>query len=411
MSAPADAPGLLFLGGASPLGSSIDVGRLLLTQAGARGFRTHLTNTAEGLAATPEVVGLADAVSTVNPDDVRECARWARAQRAVDVRFDVVLGMRDTVLRAAAESAAVFGAAGLSPLAVADVRLKDRCRAVLAAAGFRQPQVRLCEDTGQAIEFLASTTGPWVVKPRDGMASIGVRKVAGAEDLSAAVEELPVPGPFLIGEFVRGQEFSVEGVFLDSTPRVLAVTSKEKTPPPYFVEVGHLLPADLPEAVREDIELTVGAALVALGLRFGVFHAELWITDAGVVLGEVHPRPGGDWLHLLLAHAIPGLELFGLILDDVLGRLPSHDLRPTRGAAVRFLTPGPGKLVRVEGWDALLAHPSVLRAELLVEPGVELGPVRQSADRAGAVVVGADTPAQAQALAAELAASVEFVVR
>jgi biotin carboxylase len=409
MSVPAG-PRLLLVGGAGPISSSRDIVSDALNQARARGIRTHILNRAELLAETRDVTALADEVSIVDPDDPVACARWARDRLAGGDRFELVLGLRDTVLAAVAECARVFGAVGNSPDAVSRVRNKDTCRAVLAAAGFRQPAVRLCTGAAQAAEFLADSTGPWVVKPRDGMASIGVRKVSAPADLSIALEALPNRERFLVEEFVPGPEFSVEGVFLGGRPRVLAVTEKEKLPPPHFVERGHLLPAGLPEGDVREIERQVTAALTALGLCFGVFHVELWLCAGEVVLGEVHVRPGGDWLHRLLAHAIPGLELFGLIFDDLLG-LPSTGCpTPTRAGAARFLTPRPGRLVRIEGWEWVRDHPAVLHAELAVRPGDRISPVHQSGDRAGVVVVGADTPEAAHDLARKLTGGVRFTV-
>jgi glutathione synthase/RimK-type ligase-like ATP-grasp enzyme len=400
-------PGMVLIGGASPVGSSIDIAALALTQARSRGLRTHLTNREQALALTAEVTALADAVSAVDPEDPQACVRWAREHGE---GFDVVLGLRDQVVVPAADSAAALGAAGNRPAAVRLVRNKDQCRAALAAAGFAQPAFRLCADAAEAAAFLAETTGPWVVKPRDAMASIGVRKVDSVDDLAAAVAGLPGTGPFLVEQFVEGREFSVEGVFLGGAPKVLAVTAKETLRPPHFVEAGHVLPAELAENTRAEIEGQVQAALAALDLCFGVFHVELWHSAAGVVLGEVHPRPGGDWLHKLLGYAIEDLELFGLIIDDVLGRPVRGDLAPTRAAAAFFLAPPPGRLLRIEGWEEVLAHPDVLHAELSVEPGAKLPPVRQSADRAGVVVVGADTPSTARELALKLTTSVEFVL-
>jgi formate-dependent phosphoribosylglycinamide formyltransferase (GAR transformylase) len=200
-------------------------------------------------------------------------------------------------------------------------------------------------------------------------------------------------------------------VFLNGRPRVLAVTGKRTTPPPLFVEVGHVLPAILPDGTRDEIDDQVVAALTELKLRFGIFHVELWLTERGIVLGEVHVRPGGDGIYLLLTHAIPGLELFRLIYDDALGRpVDTSALTPSRAAAVRFLLPPPGRLAEVEGWDAVLAHPDVIFAELNVGPGDQIKPVRGSDDRIGLVIVGADTSERADALAGELADSVRFTV-
>jgi biotin carboxylase len=399
-------PRLLLVGGAGGVALSVDAAATALAQAKDRGIHTHLVNQAAALAATARANDLADEVSAVDFEEPGECARWVRGRD-----FDVVLGVREMAQVAVAESAEALGLAGNPPAAVRRVRTKDECREALRAAGFRQPEVRLCADRAEAAAFVAATPGPWVVKPRDAMGSVGVRLVTAAEELPAAVDALPDRRPFLTEEFVEGPEFSVEGVFLGGTPRVLAVTAKDKLPPPHFVELAHLLPAELAEPVRAEIERTVCAALVALELRFGVFHVELWLTGAGeVVLGEVHVRVGGDWLHRLLAHAIPGLDLFGLVLDDALGRPLPGDLTPSRAAAARFLVPPPGRLVAVHGWDEVVAHPAVLHADLSVEPGAVLAPVRESTGRAGVVLVGADTPAEARLLAEKLVSSVDFVV-
>ncbi|EOD70623.1 ATP-grasp domain-containing protein [Amycolatopsis vancoresmycina] len=402
-----DAPALLFVGGARPLSFSLDMAAEALAQAAARGIRVHVTNTAEVLEATADVVAKADGTSVVDVLRPGESAAWARGSGE---RFDAVYALQELAQVAVAETAEAVGAPGNPPEAVHRVRTKDACREALAAAGFPQPVVRLCADLAEAEAFLRDHTGPWIVKPRDAMGSTGVSLVTEAAELPAALALLPDAKAFLVEQFVEGPEFSVEGVFLGGEPKILAVTAKEKVPPPFFVETGHVLPAPLPDARWREIDEQVSAALKTLGLRVGGFHVELWLTTAGVVLGEVHGRFGGDWIHRMLAHAIPGLELYGLVFDDMLGRpLPEVSLEPSRGAAVRYFTPPPGRLAAVEGWDEVLAHPAVLYAELGVQAGDVIRPLHRSGDRVGLVVVGADTAEAASALAADLVNSVKFV--
>ncbi len=53
-------------------------------------------------------------------------------------------------------------------------------------------------------------------------------------------------------------------------------------------------------------------------------------------------RNGGDWIHRMIQHVVPGLELFGVVYDDALGNPVDRDrLVATRGAAVRFFLPPP----------------------------------------------------------------------
>ncbi|MFE4536903.1 ATP-grasp domain-containing protein [Streptomyces scopuliridis] len=403
-------PELLLIGGGSEMTLSVDVAVQALEQARARGLRTQVTNLADTLTATPAVTAAADGAGAVDFTRPGDTAGWAAARAAAGERPAVVFGVRELAQEAVAETARALALPGNPPAAVRRIRTKDACRAALAAAGFRQPAVRLCADEAEARAFLAGSAGPWVVKPRDGMDSAGVRKITDADELPAALAQLPERDvPFLIEEFVDGAEFSVEGVFLGGSPRVLAVTAKEKLAPPYFVEIGHVLPADIPEETRRRIENTVTTALTALELSFGLFHVELWLTADGIVLGEVHARIGGGWIHRMLPHALPGLELYGTVYDDVLGR-PTRLPVASRAAATRYFAPPAGRVVAVEGWDAVRSHPAVLHAELHASPGDVISGFRCGGDRVGAVVVGAPTPAEARELARRLVDSVRFTV-
>ncbi|MEV0224557.1 ATP-grasp domain-containing protein [Streptomyces sp. NPDC050704] len=405
-------PTLLLVGGARGASLGVDMVVRALAQARARGLRTHVTSRADALAAAPEAVEAADAVSVVDHGAPGETAAWAVRETAQGARFDVVLALQEMAQVAAAETAEALGLFGNPAAAVRRIRTKDACRRALAEAGFAQPKVRLCEDAAAAREFLARSRGPWIVKPRDAMGSLGVSLVTGPAKLPAAMELLPDNRPFLVEEFVDGPEFSVEGMFLGGAPKVLAITAKEKVPPPYFVEVGHVLPAGLPERVRAEVERQVRGALRALDLRAGAFHVECWLTADGVVIGEVHGRCGGDWIHRMLEYVVPGLDLFGVLCDDLLrrgrGAGAPATLEPVRAAAVRYLVPPPGRVVSIDGWERVRAQPDVLHAELTVAEGDVIRPVQRSGDRAGFVLVGAPNASRARERARELADAVRF---
>lgn len=407
-------PGVLLVGGAGPAPLGIDVAVMAIEQARSRGLSVHLMGHAPDLEKTRVACRLADTVSAVDFEDVDAAVSWAQEQTAAGRSFDVVFTGRELALPATARIAEALGAAGNRPEVIDLIRAKDRCRGHLTAAGFRQPVVRLCGSLADARKALADNPqGPWVVKPRVGGGSEGVSLVSDPRDLSAAVSNLPPADreAFLVEEFVRGQEYSVEGLFRGGRPEVLAITAKDKMPPPFFVEAGHVLPAPLPERVRIDIEDTVVRALDCLGLSFGLFHVELWRTGHGLVLGEVHARLGGDYIHRMLAHAIDGLEMFGEVYDDALGRpAVARELRCSRAGASRYFTASAGRLVTVKGWEEASSRPDVLAAELNVAPGDLIGPVRDSDDRIGALSVGATSPQEASDLVSDLIASVKFVV-
>lgn len=110
---------------------------------------------------------------------------------------------------------------------------------------------------------------PLVVKPSDSTGSQGVSVLRSEDGLSAAGERaLAVSAAVLVEEFLDGPQYSVEAFSEDGTHVVLAVTRKYSDPRT-LVEMGHVLPADLPDAVRTEFAERTRRLLRTLGLRYG----------------------------------------------------------------------------------------------------------------------------------------------
>jgi hypothetical protein len=406
----------------------------LSEQARRRGLRLVGADSATNLArATPQERAVFDETVDLDVRDPQACRAWAAGRRGIDA----VVTIAELSVLPAAEISQQLGLPGNDPEAVRGIRYKDRCRQLLRKAGFPQPESAVCHGIAEARRFVHETApGPWVVKPRDGLASIGVSLVGEPQDLPAAVarasraslvEEVPqdraaadedtVPAPvtdealretapFLVETRVNGTEYSAEGVFVQGVPRVLGLTHKKVTSG--FISTSQRMPSGLDEAAASAVRDTVTRALTATGITHGAFHVELWLTDHGVVLGEFHIRTGGDFIHALVEHTRPGLEFYGMHLDDLLGNTPDPVPPVTQAGRVQFLFPSPGRLRAVHGWDELVRHPAVLAADLAVSPGDVIPATPDSFTRAGVFVVGADTAGNADDLAESLSSRLVF---
>ena len=100
-------------------------------------------------------------------------------------------------------------------------------------------------------------------------------------------------------------QVSVETVTADGATHVVGVTDKSIAGDPWFVESGHMFPADLPTA---DAEAVAVAAIEALGLDRGVAHTEVKLTPDGPKLVEVNPRPAGNQITELVRR-VTGIDL------------------------------------------------------------------------------------------------------
>ena len=99
-------------------------------------------------------------------------------------------------------------------------------------------------------------TYPLIVKPTDRSGSRGVTKIEGPDGLEAAIHkalEDSFEKKVMIEEFVEGKEYSVECISYEGIHVFLALTEKRTTGAPNFIEKGHLQPAEVTPALRNQI--------------------------------------------------------------------------------------------------------------------------------------------------------------
>ena len=119
----------------------------------------------------------------------------------------------------------------------------------------------------------------------------------------------------------------------------------------------------------------------------------------------------------LARHAV-GVDLVEVALHQALGEpVPDELLLPrfTQPLAIRFLTaePGPlptGKVVSVGTLDKVLAFPGVVQADVFLQQGETIRPVRLDGDRRGYVIAVADTNVEALERAEAAAKLVDVIV-
>ncbi|MFJ6948451.1 ATP-grasp domain-containing protein [Streptomyces wuyuanensis] len=211
---------------------------------------------------------------------------------------------------------------------------------------------------------------------------------------------------FLMEEFLDGPEVSVETLTFDGRHMVVAVTDKE-CGGPGFVEIGHSQPSRRPAGTLGEVTRLVTDFLDAVGLCSGPGHTEVKLTSRGPRIVESHNRVGGDRINEL-TRIVHGVDMERLALGAMSGvpAPPAASPEPLGGAAVRFLTPEPGRVVEVTGADAVRADPAFVDLRLEVGPGDVLPPLTWNADKAGHVIARGATAAEAVAHVRRLAEAI-----
>ncbi|OYX01309.1 MAG: D-alanine--D-alanine ligase [Caulobacter vibrioides] len=178
---------------------------------------------------------------------------------------------------------------------------KAKAKAVLAAAGVTVPGGGLFNRHDVARDHVLQP--PYVVKPNAEGSSVGVFIVH--EGANRPPEEVGAPSwtfgeEVMVEPYIQGMELAVAVLGESSGPRALAVTDIRASTGFYDYEAKyseggsiHVLPAPIPNAVRDRAMRMAELAHTALGCR-GVTRSDFRYDDINdlLVLLEVNTQPG-----------------------------------------------------------------------------------------------------------------------
>jgi amino acid adenylation domain-containing protein len=335
--------------------------------------------------------------------------------------FQTVVSLYELGLLPAAQIDHMLGLGGNSLATVEMLLDKWRMRQHLNALGISPVAAAVGESEQDLREFVDAHGLPVIVKPTREAGSIGIFAVRDEADLAAvtarfrALDEQfskkDLAGEldrFLVEEYLDGPEISVETLSFDGRHVLVGMTDK-LCGGPGFVEIGHSVPSCHPAALLDDVEELVMTFLDAVGLRHGPGHTEVKLTSRGPRIIESHNRIGGDRINELHEVAC-GVDMeryafgsrFGLV--EALRQSP----RSFAGAAVRFLTPPPGRVIEVTGVETVTADPAFVDLEISVQAGDDVPPLTWSEDRVGHVIARGDTADEAIANCERLLAAVRI---
>lgn len=166
---------------------------------------------------------------------------------------------------------------------------------------------------------------PIVLKPRDNSGSRGVVYCENKQQADHFFNEVKMHtqlDTIIAEEFIEGKEYSVESLHFADQSFVIQVTEKITGTLPYFVEMGHIQPAELDDDMKDKIlELIRDIARVFL-FENCASHCEIKIHKGKITVIEVSPRLGGDFITSMLVPLSTGINMEKELIRIALGQLP-----------------------------------------------------------------------------------------
>jgi biotin carboxylase len=312
--------------------------------------------------------------------------------------------------RAVPVVAAVAEARGLPGIGTETAHLmthKVAMRRRLADAGVPQPRFAAIRSLSERRRAADEVGFPAVLKPADSGGQRGLFRVESVgeieEHLHEALNASPT-GEAILEEFVDGTEMN--GIVIARASDAIPLTLSDRLRPPgigFGVGWVHVYPATTFGAQLEESERVAVHTVHALGLHNAIAFPQLIASpDGRVSVVECAARIPGGQMADLVRFAV-GVDLVDVQIRMALGEeLPDELVQPrfTQPLAIRFFTAEPGSLPtgrvkRIGPLDKVLAFPGVVQADVYLQIGETIRPVRLDGDRRGYVIATAETNLEA----------------
>ncbi|WP_049690249.1 ATP-grasp domain-containing protein [Anaerococcus jeddahensis] len=330
-------------------------------------------------------------ISTIDIDSVLSAAKKHNIDAIITIASDMPIM---TVAKVSEE----LGLVGVDLDTAIKATNKSKMREALKKSGVPVPlffKVNNLEECLRAVKKIKEEGYRCILKPSDNSGSRGIVLLPDFdEDTIKKSYEYSKSNSrnktVMVEEFMEGPEVSVETISVDGRCYIIQITDKITTGAPYFVEMGHSQPSQLPDDIKYKIKEVAIAANKAIGIKDGPSHTEIKITNSGPKIVEIGARLGGDNITTHLTPLSTGVDMVENCIRISLGEKPDIKIKYNKSSAIRYLSQSYGKIKTIEGIKEAEKIPGIRQVSIIHREGETLNGIKSSSDRVGFVIGQAD---------------------
>lgn len=275
---------------------------------------------------------------------------------------------------------------------------KKRMREIARQCGISTPTFVSvnCENDCKSIAIGIDL--PVIVKPVDSQSGKGVTRVTSGEQIPNAVRyaiDNSKTKTAIIEELIVGQEIIVDSFMLDGQSVILGIA--EKTPHKLEPTVSERITyrplheyKELPLIQRINQTL-----LSAMGLHWGIAHAEYILHDGEITPIDIAARGGGCMIY---THILPYISAVDANLEMIklaVGNRPTIAPSKPKAGNIEFFHIGEGLIESWHGLEDAFNTKGVLGIHFNMGPGDMVPRLKNKDQRAGYIVAGATNTIEA----------------
>lgn len=335
------------------------------------------------------------------------------------IHFDGIMPVRDYAVRAASKMADKLSLNGIggetSEILTNKLLLREACEKY----SIPHPRYAKITSINDLKEFYRGE--PIIFKPANRQASLGISKINSNEDIENAwnytinaeesnkqIIKRDFSDEYIAEEFVDGYEVSVETIVQNGKIIFNNITSKISLEDS-FVEVGHIVPANIDIDIKKKIEKEKLDFVEKLNIKNGLLHSEWKVSNGSPILIECAGRTPGDGISTLISNTYE-FNFFSQVCRVYLGEMINIKNVPKKVSTVRFFIGQPGVIKDILGVDILGNNKNIIKSTINVKRGNIVTGTKSSWDRLGLFFTYADSYEQVENDVNEIMNTVKFII-
>ncbi len=354
----------------------------------------------------PNTPGMKDAhiPLVMSTKDIEGSVRIARKQNEITPIHGVLTVGTDASMTVAA----VASALNLPGIKFEDARAatnKVKMRTRFKERGVPSPKFFSVWSLSDAKRGCKELGFPVVLKPSDNMGARGVMRIDHANQISDAfrfAKNASPSGELIIEEFMEGPELSMDAIIYNGEITFTGIADRIIEMPPHFIETGHNMPSAMSQEIIDEAKEVMSQGIRALGIDTGAAKGDIKVTPHGVMIGELAARLSGGFMSAYTYPLSTGVNLMRAMIEVALGQEPGN-LEPikNRVSIERAILAKPGVVKKITGLERALKVRGVEEIFLNIKEGDRITKPRSNVEKAGNIIVVADSLEEAEAAARE----------
>lgn len=325
--------------------------------------------------------------------DVKDCENSIKVAQQYQINGVVSIASEASVrtVAAVAEELKLPGLSGKVARVTTD---KALMREKYAKQGVPSTRFQVAYSLEEAFKAIEELSLPVVIKPADNAGSRGVTKVdreLEIEDAFETAKRFSEQGKVLIESFMEGVEVSVEAFVYWDRIKILSLSDKIRTSPPYLLDTIVIFPSNYPKKTEDKICKVARQAIKAVGIDNGPVHIEIMMTPEGPRIVELAARGPGFKVFTDMIPYVTGVDVVEGVIRLALGEEPDLEIRANRGAVLKFIEAKLGRIKDIKGKERVSNIRGVYDFQLYLEVGDEIKPLTCGDDRVGYIISFADS--------------------